>query len=151
MRFAVNDIVAAAPGYSKNVFRITDINPGRPTNPYSAVSLTTGKAYRVGDGNLAAARIGVADVVQTVPGAPPTEWGQHRALAEVRRLHDDSPDKERWEVLACLVPGDTLKVRVRGIDKLLTFRWIAERGYKYVFIADDAGTRRKYPLSMVVV
>jgi hypothetical protein len=199
MRFRVNDIVASAPGFSRDVFVISSIEPHRPKNQYNGTSIKSGKKYRLGDDNLAQKRIGTADpdwdkvtlapsLNSLMPNMPVSaDWmcdgegdgdggsnqnmtvdqtflrGQARAQREVSTLSvvlqfntnvtpETEFDKKRWEKLANLKPGDKFQCRVRGVLDTMTFRYVTERGYKFVFVAENGnGTRYKYPLNVVVV
>jgi hypothetical protein len=161
--FRVNDIVKNAPGWRPGVYVIAGIVTTRPKNPYTAVSLVTGKVFRLSQECLAAKRIGVADTdwrkVSDVSEDQPMEESEmylnglrrcRRELQEIGGLPNQ--DRLRWEKLKSLKPGDKFKINLRGDEKTLTFRYVTDRGYKYVFVADnDKGTRYKYPLSVICV
>jgi len=175
MRFQVNDIVAAAPGWSPGVFVITAIHPTRPKSPYDGVSLRNSNTYRLSDESLADKRIGVADagwntVTVQVPSLDGGDGvvsvdhsvlrGRQRARREIAMMQHpgrnysqmELDDIKRWEKLASLNPGDKFQCRVRGKMDTMTFRHITERGYKFVFVAENGnGTCYKYPLRVVVV
>ena len=175
MNFRVNDIVRNAPGWKPGVYVITELRPERPKNQYDGVSLTNGKIYRLGDDSLSPKRVGVADagwnaVATVIPldGNKSADvdhnWfsGQSRAQREISSIQvsavggsctqEQLDDIKRWEKLASLKPGDKFPCNVRGKIQNMTFRYICERGYKYVFVAENEnGTRYKYPLRVVLV
>jgi hypothetical protein len=165
MRFQVNDIVSSAPGWRAGVFQITAINPSRPKNPYEAINLVNGKVYRLGDESLASKRIGVADlqtattVTVNTPASSSQDYnyqrGQSRIRAELSALAGNGGaelEVKRWEKLLSLKPGDKFPCRVRGKLDRLSFLHVTDRGYKYVFVAENSnGTRYKYPLAVIVV
>lgn len=158
MKFQVNDIVKSAPGWSPGVFVITAIHPTRPKNPYDGVSLVKGKTFRLSEEGLADKRVGVVDQGWNNPTGTTTISGndqsylngQIRARREIN-LALDRQTCSRWEKLASLKPGDTFDVNLRGRIQRMTFRYVTDRGHKYVFVAEnESGTRYKYPLSIVI-
>jgi hypothetical protein len=166
MNFQVDDIVVSAPGVKSGVWVITGIDPSRPKNQYNATSLVNGKCYRLSDSYLAVKRVGVADKNSVSSGAgngqpsnnAPADRnvlnGQLRVQREVARLqfpgNGTSDDLKRWEILANAKFGDQIDARVRGKETKLTFRYVTDRGYKFVFVADNEnGTRYKYPLAVI--
>ncbi len=173
MRFKRLDIVTSAPHYSPDVFVIVGIHPERPKNCYDGVSLKSGTQYSVGDASLALKRVGMADESYlTSPSEPSPDGsgasplgagvldhnflkGQRRAqreLAEMMFGTHSAQDKQRWEKLASLKPGDPFKVNFKGKVQTFTFRYVCAQGYKYVFVAENAkGTRYKYPLTIIAV
>jgi hypothetical protein len=171
MKFKPLDVVTSAPGWRPGVFVITEVDLSRPKNQYNAISLVNGKAYRLSDGGLASKRVGVADpewnktTIETgAPGDSVTvddNWvrGNRRAQREVEQLRfagnvlaSSGMELKRWEKLLSLKPGDKFQCKVRGKLDTMTFRYVTDRGYKFVFIAENGnGTRYKYPLSVVEV
>ncbi len=169
MKFQKNDIVTSATGWRPGVFVITDIHPTRPKNPYDGVSLINGRTYRLSEESLASKRVGVAEAGwNTFATLTPVDGdgtsvavdqtfikGQRCAQHEIAILGSvlhEAENRKRWEKLASLKPGDKFVGKVRGKIQHMTFRYVTDRGYKYVFVAENEnGTRYKYPLSVVVV
>src|SRR2546423_15111230 len=55
------DLVESAPGWSRALFVITDVDLSRPKNIYTGVDLRTRRCYRLSDEGLAPVRVGQVD------------------------------------------------------------------------------------------
>ncbi len=161
MRFQINDIVSSSPNFRPAVFVITGIEAHRPKNPYTGVSLVNGKTYRLSEESLASKRLGVADADWNKTKLPDGDStvdqnyikGARRARMELEVIGGlSNDDRKRWEILANLKTGDKVRCKVRGEFQNLAFKHCTDRGYKYVFVAqNEKGTVYKYPLSVVMV
>lgn len=170
------DIVESAPGWSRALFVITDVDLSRPRNIYTGVDLRTRRSYRLSDEGLAPVRVGQVDEswFQRNLGttAPPVEEGdQDQAGAaainpELVRRGEFRARREalfaarlgnpqlqaRWEKLANLKPGDMLTIVRYGQPEQVRFQYVTERGTRYVFAATNQnGTTYRYPLAVVQV
>lgn len=158
MKFQVNDIVKSAPGWSAGVFVVVAVHPNRPKNPYEGLSLTNGKTFRLSEEGLSNKRVGVVDQGWNNPSGTatllPNDQTYQQGLVRARReatYATNEKDRALWMKLASLKPGDTLNTNFKGRVQRMTFRYVTERGNKYVFVAEnESGTRYKYPLSIVI-
>jgi hypothetical protein len=170
------DIVESAPGWSRAVFVITDVDLSRPKNIYTGVDLRTRRCYRLSDEGLAPVRVGQVDESwfqrNLGTAAAPAEEGdqeeeaaavvnpemvrrgQFRARREAlfaAQVGATEP-QARWEKLAALQPGDMLTILRRGQPEQVRFHYVTERGTRYVFVASNQnGTTYRYPLAVVQV
>lgn len=161
MKYAKGDIVLNATGYTAGVYVITELHPERPKNCYDGLNVINRKKYRLSDESLGL-KIGTAtaeflggDQEEEDNSAAVNlkyERGKIRADNEVLRLFGQTaPEKARWKLLAAAKPGDRLTILLRGRRRQVTFRYVLERGEKYVFLADDGGTPYRFPLGMLVL
>jgi hypothetical protein len=158
MQYKINDIVLAAPGWSKAIFIITKLQPENPKNQYVGMNLLTGKSYRLSEDGLADKRIGVADLVPqgdgeigvTVVSDQVFQLGQQRAQREIRAKLFGGSVNPRWEILAKLKAGEGMTIILNGREQMVTFKNVIAQGSRYVFVATNTnGVAHKYPLEVI--
>ena len=159
------DIVLGDPSLPPACFCILDVLPERPTHPYTALNLVNLNLYQLRDEGMTKVGTATPEFLQahaaaqapaTTAAADPLETlrfqrGQARAARE--SWHADGADRQRWETLAAAKPGDTLTLRHScGHAEPFKFRFVLERGSKYVFVADAAdGVATKFSLGVLPV
>jgi hypothetical protein len=166
LSFQCGDIVLSAPGYTAACYCILEVVPFRPQQPYTGLNLVNLKKYRLPDNGLT--KVGTASEeflkAQTTPesGNQPREdpaqelryrRGQMRAAREA--WHATGAERERWLILASAKPGDNICMQFEcghAMAQTYKFRYVLERGSKFVFVAENAkGNLTKLSLEMVAL
>src|SRR5438105_5253330 len=163
LNFRRGDILLSAPGFKAACYCILDVAPFRPSHPYTGLNLVNLQLYRLAGNGLT--RIGtateeflkdhVADGSAGESGENPAQdlryrRGQMRAARAAWEASGD--DQKRWMILASAKPGDPIHVQFQCAHPMptFTFRFVLERGSRYVFVADDAkGASSKLTLDVV--
>lgn len=155
LRFEKGDICVTIPPYRTIAVVITGIDPSRPKNAYSATNLVNGKSYRLNDDSIKKIGEVTEDYSKADDGKPsPIDennlaTGKMRAEREMLYANDDIA-RQRWGILAKATTGSPIKAIVRGRADILKFKHVVNRGYKYVFLAENSnGTIYRYPLSVI--
>lgn len=152
--FKRGDILLMCAPYAPAAMVVLDVDPSRPKNCYNTVNPVNGKRYRIGEDGVR--KIGEATVEflnggGEIPLVNPMsnenyERGRQRANRESR-----NGDK-RWEKLRDAKPGESIVVNLRGMLQNITFQYVLERGYKFVWLGtNERGKTFKYPLSIIVI
>lgn len=162
MKFQRGDIVVSAPGYSSACYCILELLPLTAKYPYSALNLVNLEVYQVRDDGLT--KVGTATeeflIGQTNAGtekqaceAPAAELRYRRGQARAAReaWHATENERKRWLILASAEPGDGINIGYQcGHATPYRFRYVLERGSKYVFVAENPqGTAVKLTLNAI--
>src|SRR5882724_9171083 len=162
MKFQRGDIVVSAPGYTSACYCILELLPLSAKYPYSALNLVNLETYQICDDGLT--KVGTATeeflIGQTSAGpekqareTPAAELRYRRGQARAAReaWHASENERKRWLILASAEPGDGINIGYqRGHAIPYRFRYVLERGSKYVFVAENAqATLVKLPLGAI--
>lgn len=161
MRFKRGDIVVTAASYKAACYAITNVDPSRPKNIYNGIDLSNRKSYmfpdesislKVGEATaefLANQGFGQEGTRNTSFDAVNYERGKQKAMRMARM---GFADKAKWKYLASLEADTTITINAGRRTTTATFKYVLEKGEKYVFLAVEPGKKPlRYALSMLVV
>lgn len=144
MKYTSKDVVVTLPEFGERTFAIVSAID----NQYYAISMKGHKHYWLEEDQI-------AEKIGTLPDDSPilelydNKKGTEFALSKVES--SKSPDKEKWEVLACLVPGDLLEVYHKKFIRKAVFVQLNLNKPKLVFRARVEGRAFDFPLEAVHV
>jgi hypothetical protein len=159
MKFQRGDIVVSAPAYTSACYCILELRPQSAKYPYSALNLVNLETYQIQDDGLTKVGTATEEFLrgQTSTGtereAPAAELRYRRGQARAAReaWHATENDRKRWLILASAEPGDGINIGYQcGHATPYRFRYVLERGSKYVFVAENPqGTAVKLTLNAI--
>lgn len=134
-KYQSRDLIVTLPAYGENVYEIIEAD----NKEYRVKSIKNNKHYLIKEAQIAA-KIGVAELKK------PEEEKDVFSYAVEKAKNCQGESKERWEMLALLKPGDTIKVTHRLTIYEAEFCKINLKKPKLVFSAKVLGKQMAFPL-----
>jgi hypothetical protein len=166
LNFQRGDIVLSAPGYSSACYCILEVVPSRPQYPYTGLNLVNLKQYRLPDNGLTRVGTATEEFLKAQTGSESGDRPREDSAQEIRyrrgqmraaheAWHATGAERERWLILASAKPGDNIGMQFEcghAMAQAYRFRYVLERGSKFVFVAENAeGILTKLSLEMVAL
>lgn len=144
MKFQPRDVVITLPEFGERTFVIVTVK----NNKYYCVALKNKKHYWIEENQI---REKISVLPDTSPLFEIYDHKKGNAFAIQKAESSKSPDKERWEILACLNPGDTLEIYHKKFIRKAIFIQLNLKKPRLVFRARIEDKAFDLPLETVKV